>query len=493
MVTNQQIRRLFKMLQKGETLSLAALKAGMDEKTARKYRDLGRLPSELKVEHTWRTREDPFSDVWVEIIKKLDINHGLEAKTIFGYLQRQYPGEFQDGQLRTLQRRIKQWRAIEGPPKEVYFPQEYHPGELSQSDFTSMTSLGITINNQPFDHLIYHFVLPYSNWETGTICYSESFESLSEGLQNAFWELGGVTKSHRTDRLSAAVHNTSNPEEFTRRYQSLLRHYGVEGKKIQAGKPHENGDVEQGHYRFKKAVEQSLILSGGHNFDSLKEYDTFLKELFSQLNSGRKKLFKEELKSLCQLPKLRLESCKRIKVKVSPGSTIRVNHNVYSVHSRLIGEWVDVRLYAEHLEVWYAQRCIESIPRLRGEEKHFIQYRHIIDWLIRKPGAFENYRYRKDMFPTTHFRLAYDLLQKTHPTRYNKEYLKILYMAAKESETIVELAIRHLLETEHTISSEAIEKLVLDGQSLEAIKDVEISPVDITAYDMLLCCEEAVI
>ena len=155
------------------TLATAAAKAGMDEKTARKYRRLGKLPSEVKVEHTWRTREDPFAEVWHEVRRKLKINPGLQAKTLFLDLQRRYPGRFADGQLRTFQRRVKNWRALEGPPKEVFFPQYYIPGERCQSDFTSMNALGITIERQVFDHLVYHFVLPYSNWETGSICFSQ--------------------------------------------------------------------------------------------------------------------------------------------------------------------------------------------------------------------------------------------------------------------------------------------------------------------------------
>lgn len=120
----------------------------------------------------------------------------MEAKTLFDDLQRKDPGRFQDGQLRTLQRRIKAWRALEGPESEVYFSQEHKPGNFCQSDFTHLSTLEITITGQPFPHMIYHFVLTYSNWETGTICFSENFESLSEGLQNALWELGGVPKRH---------------------------------------------------------------------------------------------------------------------------------------------------------------------------------------------------------------------------------------------------------------------------------------------------------
>ena len=147
----------------------------MDEKTARKYRDTGKLPSELKKEHAWRTRTDSFEDVWEEVYEKLNAEPGLEALTIFQDLQREQPERYHDGQLRTFQRGVKRWRAITGPPKEVMFPQEHHPGRLSQSDFTHMEDLGVTISKQPFNHLLYHFILTKSNWKTGSICFSESF------------------------------------------------------------------------------------------------------------------------------------------------------------------------------------------------------------------------------------------------------------------------------------------------------------------------------
>jgi hypothetical protein len=178
----------------------------------------------------WRTREDPFAGVWEEVRAYLEVNAGLEAKTLFEDVQRRYPGRFADGQLRTLQRRVKVWRATEGPPREVFFPQRHHPGRLCQSDFTRMGGLGITIQGRRFDHMIYHFVLPYSNWETGTICFSESLESLSEGLQKALWELGGVPEVHQTDRLSSAVQKPACVEEFTQGYAALLAHYRLEGQ-----------------------------------------------------------------------------------------------------------------------------------------------------------------------------------------------------------------------------------------------------------------------
>jgi len=478
------------LLGKGMSLATAAAKADMDEKTARKYRSLGKLPHEVRVDHFWRTREDPFDDFWAGVEEHLEINSGLEAKTLFEDLQRRYPGRLGDGQLRTLQRRVKIWRALQGPPREVFFPQVHKPGELCQSDFTSMNSLGVTIERQLFDHLLYHFVLTYSNWETGTICFSESFESLSEGLQNALWELGGVPELHRTDQLSAAVQKPDNPEEFTQRYRALLDHYGLLGRKTQAESPNENGDVEQRHSRLKKALAQSLMLRGSGDFSSRQEYGVFLRKLFAQLNAGRMDRFKEESRMLRRLPPSRLDSCKRLWVRVGPSSTIRANHNVYSVDSRLIGEKIEVRLYVERLEVWYAQQCIETMPRLRGEGQHRIQYRHIIDWLVRKPGAFDHYRYREELFPTHRFRMAYDWLRGRHPSRAAKEYLGILRLAAMENEAAVDEALRTLIDKELPLSIEAVERIVCSEGQIPSPAQIVIAEVDLAAYDALLSSKE---
>ena len=486
MVTDQQVRILMQSISKGRNYSLSASKAGMDEKTARKYRKLGKLPSEVKADHTWRTRENPFVEVWAEVVPKLSVNPGLEAKTLFLDLQRSYPGRFQDGQLRTFQRLVKRWRATEGPSREIFFPQVHHPGELCESDFTHMDSLGITISGQPFSHMIYHFVMTYSNWETGTICFSESFESLSQGLQNALWSLGGVPRSHRTDQLSSAVKKAASKKEFTENYAGLLRHYHLEGQKIQVRKPNENGDIEQRHYRFQRALEQSLLLRGSRDFSSRAEYDGFLKQLFDQLNSGRSERLSQELPLLRRLPLKRLDACKKLHLRVGPSSTIRVNHNVYSVNSRLINEEIEVRLYAEHLEIWYGQRCLEEIPRLRGESNHRINYRHVIDWLVRKPGAFTNYRYRSDLFPTHRFRMTYDYLQKHYPSRSNKEYLGILELSAKESEMAVDEALNFLIDGSHPLTLAKVAAIVESGSALESAKNIDVSDVDLSQYDLLL-------
>jgi len=286
-VTDQQVRRLFRLDHLNRPKGQTAARVGMDDKTARKYRRLGKLPSEVRMKHTWRTRPDPFAEVWPQLQEQLAVNPGLEAKTLFQALQKQYPGRFPDGQMRTLQRRVKRWRAEQGPAKEVFFAQVHHPGRLAASDFTHCDDLRITLAGHPFPHLLYHFVLTYSNWETATICFSESFESLSEGLQNALWELGGVPVIHRTDRLTAAIQPRADAELFKRRYQALLSHYSLTGQAINARKAHENGDCEQSHHQFKRALEQSLLLRGSRDFASRQTYGPRQKICYTDLPSGR--------------------------------------------------------------------------------------------------------------------------------------------------------------------------------------------------------------
>ncbi len=489
MVTDKQVKKLFKYRSMGMSKTSMADKTNMDIKTAKKYLDLNKLPGQIKVDHNWRTRKDPFEEIWEESKELLETNPGLEAKSLFEYFQKKYSGKFPDGQLRTFQRKIKTWKATEGPTKEVFFDQIHYPGVLCESDYTDMGKLNITISGQFFKHKLYHFVLTYSNWETGTICFSESLESLSEGLQNALWELGGFPREHRTDRLSAAINNPNNHEEFTQRYKQILTHYKMNGQKTQPYSPHENGDIEQRHFRYKKAIDQALMLRGSRDFESRNEYSSFLKQIFQQLNSNRQDKLQEEIIKLKSLPSKRIEDYRKFTANVSKGSTIRINHNTYSVHSRLIGEEVKVNLHMEHLDVYYGQKCIEKIPRLFGEKNHRIQYRHVIDSLLRKPGAFENYKYKSDMFPTSHFRIAYDLLKEQHPVRANKKYLKILNLAAKENEDLVDRTLRMLIDTGKPLEYKAIEKLVKFEEIYDIPSSIVIPPVDLDYFDKLLECE----
>lgn len=488
MVTDQQFRRLMKLSKTQQTLASAASKAGMDEKTARKYRRIGRPPSQLKLPRAYRTRVDIFRDVWPEVEQFLQQDASVEAVTIFEHLCRKYEGQFKPSQVRTLQRHVKLWRARYGAPREVFFPQQHVPGRQAQSDFTHMAELGVQLGGQPFDHLFYHFTLTYSNWEAGTVCFSESFESLSAGLQNALWELGGVPQEHRTDSLSAAVNLIGNRDEFTARYQGLLDHYRMRATHSSPRRAHENGDVEQSHYRFKRAVAQQLVLRGSRNFASRAEYAAFLRGLCQRRNAGRRERLHEELAVMHALPAQRLEDYTPETIKVTRNSTVVVRNNFYSVPSQLIGERVEVRRYAEHLEVWYGGRFVQQMARLRGEGKHQINYRHVIHSLVKKPGAFAHYRYQQSLFPRLLFRVAYDLLCEHYASTADRQYVKLLQLAAEESEERVEAAVRQMVERGELVTYQRVRELVAapDQRAPLTTHLVEVCGVELASYDALL-------
>lgn len=376
MVTDGQVRRLFRDLDSETQLAVAARRAGMDEKTARKYRSLGALPSTQKRPRTYRSRKDPLEDLWQQAQARLEAEPRLRAKTLFDWLQGAYPGQLTESQRRTFERRVQQWRATFGRARPVMFSQVHHAGDLAASDFTHMNSLGVTILGKRFEHLAYHFVLTYSNWESVTICASESFEALSDGLQNALWELGGVPRRHRSDSLSAAVNNLSVKREFQARYRGLLEHYSLAGERINVRQPHANGDSESSHGHFKTAVDQALHLRGSRDFSSHEEYVQFLQGVVAGRNAARQERHAEELAALGPLPAQRLDSCLRLPVRVDKGSLIHIHRNTYSVHSRLIGQEVEARLHADRVELWYAGIHVDTLPRLVGRDKHAISAYH---------------------------------------------------------------------------------------------------------------------
>jgi hypothetical protein len=271
----------------------------------------------------------------------------------------------------------------------------------------------------------------------------------------------------------------------------LLAHYRLVGEAIQPGKAHENGDAEQRHYRFKQALDQALMLRGSRDFAGREVYAGFVRELWGQLNAGRSTRLAHERAVLQPLPATRLEVARKVHVTAGPSSTIRVLHNTYSVPSRLIGEAVEVRVGVEELEVWYGQRCVERLPRLRGQEQHRIDYRHVIDWLVRKPGAFPSYRYRSDLFPTSRFRMAYDALIAQWPQQADREYLGLLQLAAHESEVGVDAALRELLAGEEPVSVAAVRRLLHGAAGIRPATEVVVAPVDLSAYDRLLTAEAA--
>ncbi len=484
--TDAQVQELRRWVLRGASLKKAALRADMDRKTARKYRDRGQLPSEARRPHTWRTRSDPLAAVWPRLEELLAGEPRLQAKTLWEWLQREYPGQYAESVRRTLERRVHQWKARQGPAKEVFFAQVHEPGRLGASDFTHLDSLQVTIQGEALPHLVYHFVLTHSNWEHVTLCFSESFASLSDGLQNALAALGGVPHRHRTDRMTLAVHQHGQAEEFTAKYRALLAHYGLEAEATNPHSGHENGDCEQGHRRLKEALEQELLLRGSRDFVSREAYWHWVLEVVRRRNASRGEKLQAELACLQPLPPRRLESLERLRLKVSRGSTIRVKKNVYSVPARLIGEVVEVRLGAVDLEVWYAQELVQRVERLRGQDKHRIDYRHLSSWLVRKPGAFARYCYREDLYPTLTFRRAYDALVVQRPARADKEYVGLLHLASQEGEARVEAALAQLLEAGRSLSLQGVQTLLGQETSLAEAARVVVAAVDLQSYDDLL-------
>ena len=480
-VKDAQVSKLMDEMTKHGQIGIAAMRSGMDRKTARKYVEAKKLPSELREPRSWRTRKDPFEADWPWVVGQLKTSAELEAKTLFEALQREHPGRYEDGQLRTLQRRVKQWRAEHGPDKEVFFAQEHRPGEAVQLDFTHGSSLGVTILGVVFAHLLCHVVLPYSNWQHVTVCLSESFLALKRGLQAALFELGRVAEWVQTDNSTAATHELADGRRgFNKDYEDLVRHLGMKPRTIAVGKKEQNGDIEAAHRPLKRRIEQQLLLRGSRDFDSVEAYEKWLCAVIVRpANRNRAKHFDEELARMSPMRATRLPEFVERDVRVTSWSTIRVDRRTYSVPSRLIGEKVRVRLYENHLDIYYGSRWQFRFARLRGPQLRRIDYRHVIWSLVQKPGAFARYKYRRELFPTLTFRRAYDAITARESSRETDlEYLRILHLAAATMEADVESCLESMLAAGESISADEIRK--------RARKDEEVSIPELAPYEASL-------
>jgi hypothetical protein len=493
MVTEAQVRVLRRKLMEGKTQEAAAAGAGMSVRSARQWQT-GRYPSQARKPHLWRTRADPFGAVFEREIAPLlvaDEKRVLEARTILGELVRRHPGGFSAGQLRTLQRRVRQWRALHGPEKEVFFPQEHPPGREAAYDFTNCEELGITICGAPFEHLLFELALSFSGWRWPTVALSETYEALLHGVQEALWRLGGVVEVLRSDNLSAATHELplSGGRTLTQRYQGLLEHYGLKSTRIFPRKAHENGVVEQAHRRTKSILAQMLVLRGSRDFLSVEAYQCWVREMIEREHNallGEK--LSEERRHLRELPAIALPAYTTLTVKVRLWSTIRVVNHTYSVPARLIGERVRVLLHHDQLEVYFAGKLVERLPRIRGQRSARIDYHHVIWSLVKKPGAFARYRWREELFPSLSFRCAYDALRSFHGERADAEYVRILYLAAAGSEAVVERTLHELLAGGDRFDADQVRRAVRPERP--TVPAVAIGTPDLKVYDALL--EEAV-
>ena len=482
-----EIRLLRDERRKGATQKLAAARTGMSERTARKYEKSGLLPSQTKKPRQHRTRENPFAADWAWVESELKRDPALQTKTLFALLAQAFPGRYQEGQLRTLQRHVHAWRVQHGPGQEVMFAQVHVPGHMAQSDFTSMNALGITLGGVPFEHLLFHMVLTYSNIEAVRVCFSESFEALAEGIESSLWQIGGVPECHRTDNLSAAVRDLDRDglHEFTANYRAVLDHYGMQPSANTAGCANQNGDVEQSHHRFKMAIDQALRARGSRDFADRGAYERFLSEQVRVRNLTRSERWAKEQPALKSLPAMRLDYTREVTVSVSRFSLVKVLNNIYSVPSRLIGASLKVRIRSETLELYHGAAQVETLPRLVGRNQHRIDYRHLIWSLVRKPGAFAQYCYRDELFPTTAFRIAYDRLLEARPTQADRQYLRLLHLAASTSEAEVELAIQLCLD-EGTVPTFDTVRELATKPAVTDVPTINSAAIDLSAYDRLI-------
>jgi len=432
---NQQQVKLYMSYRKqsNQTQLTAAAKAGFSERTARRI-DKGEHLTKRQPRN-YKTRKDPLKGLFESLlVPLLEQNPALQPITLLEVLEEHSPHTFDHSNLRTLQRRIKRWRAKYGPDKEVIFLQRHSPGDMGISDYTWMNKLNITLAGEVFEHKVYHYRLVYSGWTyIQVILGGESFESLSSGLQNAFWRSGGVPTSHRTDSLSAAYKNHSEQTLLTKRYEKLCKHYHVTPTRNNKGVAHENGAIESPNGHFKRKVEQQLLLRGHRDFTDLAEYEGFLERIVSSINKRCATRFNQERAHLQDLPRQRTNDFSELHVKVTTSSTINVKRVTYTVPSRLIGSMLFVHIYDDRLELFYGHEHTLTLKRIyasRQGRARSVDYHHVIHSLAKKANAFKSSLIRDDLIPEGDFSLLWRQLTKQRVTDEDCRYMVDLLVLA---------------------------------------------------------------
>lgn len=474
----------------------SAMKADLDPKTAAKYiNENCQSPEELQVKHTWRTRSDPLAGIWDKAVQMLQDAPELESTTLLEYFLSQNGTVLSPAHLRTFQRRVKQWRLTHGPDKEVFFPQTRTPGKMMQLDWTHGLELNVSIQSRSYDHLLCHVVLPYSNWQWATRCHSESLLSLRAGLQGALFQLGKVPPIFQVDNSSAATHEISTGQErtFNVAFLSIMEHFGLKPVTINIQCPNENGDVESLNGHLKRRIKQYLILRGSRNFNSTAEYDLFLEGMCLRANQARQAKINEELAVMRELPPTRLNEYDELSCQVSSQSTIRVKKIGYSVPARWIGQQLKVEIYEAQLRIYAGRELLLTLPRERGDRGAVIDFRHVIDQLLRKPGAFAEYRYREELFLSPTYRRAYDRLIADHGLRAGeREYLHLLKLTAEVSVNVplalacngLEAALSECLVSDAKFRVEPLRRFL--GMCAQTELPVIELKADLSGYDCLL-------
>lgn len=492
-INSEQVKVYMQTRKDGKKQVTSAAKAGMSERTGRRI-EKEELQPAGKQKRYWRTRTDPFADVWdSEVVPLLEKNHKLTPITLFEKLQKDHPGEYQDSKLRTFQRRVSEWKALYGPDREVMFRQEQVVGRMGLSDFTKLKDVTITILGQTFVHLLYHFRLAFSGWCSVKVVHGgESYTALAEGLQDALWRLGGVPGEHRSDSLSAAYRNLSKDatEDVTRRYRQLCCHYGMEPTRNNRGKGHENGAIESPHGHLKKRIKQALLLRGSNDFSSEAAYVEFLAEIVSGINSRKQDKIDQERQHLQPLPLQRTADYTETLVPVSTTSTIQVKRVLYTVPSRLIGERLRVHIYDSRLKGYLGSTLTVTLPRVFASDNNHrgrqVDYRHVIRSLEKKPQAFRYSQLRDDLLPDETYKAVWSWLDKELEARKATKTMVGILALAHRSDCEKQLG-EYLQEMMASSTVPSLLELQRRFESREqSVPEIQISQPPASDYDILL-------
>ncbi len=268
------------------------------------------------------------------------------------------------------------------------------------------------------------------------ICGGESFTALSTGLQNALWRSGGVPLEHRTDSLSAAFNNLTEKEQLTTRYHDVCRHYRFKATRNTPGQSHENGAIEAAHGHLKRRITQALLLRGSNDFAALEDYQAFIEGIVSKINRQCCARFEQERLYLQALPKRRTQDYAEHRVLISSSSTFDLKRVTYTMPSQFIGERLYIQLYDERLGLFHGHEKVLVLPRayaLKTQRGRQVDYRHIIDSLVKKPQAFRHSQLRDNLLPTPDYQQTWRYFDDTLPAHNACRYIvRLLHLAATE-------------------------------------------------------------
>jgi hypothetical protein len=478
--------------EKGQSQQTSSAKAGISRRTASRI-DNGTHRPKRGRPRDWKTRQDPLDGHWeAELLPMLEREPRLAPITLFEALQERYPGEYDD-KLRTVERRVKDWKAQHGKPKEVMFKIQHSPGVMGLSDFTHLKGVTVTVKGQPFQHILYHYRLAFSGWQyVQVIQGGESFVGLSQGLQNALFACGGVPQQHRTDSLSAAYRNTGgrNPQ-LTRMYAAICDHYRMQPTRNNPGVAHENGSVESSHGYFKRRLCQALYRRGSFEFESVAQYQAFIESVIAKLNAKCVQKFELERSTLQSLPHYRTADYEILSSRVSVHSTISVRCILYSVPSRLIGQQLTLHLYHDQIVGFVGTTQVVELPRIHVHgsatirRARCINYRHMVESLRRKPRAFLHCQWQEDLLPDADWRDLWQQMKRdTEPDTAARWMVEALYIAATQDR---EVEVASYLKTELAAGTFTLHRLQHQFNLMKTLPVPEVASVqhELSSYDQL--------